>query len=45
LARLRLFQQLELLEIDEQGLVVDWARVSAGANANESVETENEDGE
>jgi outer membrane protein TolC len=45
LARLLLFQQLELLDIDEQGLVIDWARVTAGAEANESDETENEDGE
>ena len=45
LARLLLFQQLELLDIDEQGLVIDWARVTAGAEENESDETENEDGE
>lgn len=45
LARLLLFQQLELLDIDEQGLVVDWTRITAGSDSMESVETENQDGE
>ncbi len=44
-ARLLLFQQLELLDIDEQGLVIDWASITAEADTNDSVETENEDGE
>lgn len=43
LARLLLFQQLELLDIDEQGLVVDWKRIAQGSN--DSVDTDNEDGE
>jgi len=45
LTRLRLFQQLELLDLGDDGLVVDWSRISDDIELNDSVKTENEDGE
>jgi outer membrane protein TolC len=48
LARLRLFQDLELLTVDEQGLTIDWdsvAQASSSVPQEETRDNEQEDGE
>jgi outer membrane protein TolC len=45
LTRLQLFQQLELLDLGDDGLVVDWSRIANDLDLDDSVNTENEDGE
>ena len=44
LARLQLLQDLELLTLDENGLIVDWSPIQARMRATDSA-AENEDGE
>ena len=44
LARLQLLQDLELLTLDENGLVVDWSPIQARMRATDPP-AENEDGE
>ena len=46
LARLRLFQDLELLTVDEQGLTIDWDSIAQAAVPQEDArDNQQEDGE